>query len=230
MHLSLHEHWLEVEKRIKQACKRSNRERSEVNVVAVTKYVGIEEVREVLRLGLTHIGENRWQDAQEKWALLQDQAVWHFIGHLQSNKVKDVVGRFPFIHSLDRMSLAKEINKKAAASGIQANCFIQINVSGEDTKHGLQPDMLESFAQELTDSMTNIHILGLMTMAPHEEDAEATRPVFRELRIMKDKLQKTNIFPYPINHLSMGMSNDYEVAIEEGSTWLRLGSIIFKGG
>lgn len=216
-----------VEDLIHKACARSGRDRSEVQTIAVTKYVSAETTGKVLQSGLLHIGENRWQDAQAKWEAYGEQGlgVWHFIGHLQTNKVKDVIGKFAYIHSLDRLSLAKEIDKKAAALGMTAQCFIQLNVSGEETKYGLEPEALQGFVEELK-AFRHIRIVGLMTMAPYEAEPEATRPVFRRLRELRDELNREQALGYEVPHLSMGMSNDFEVAIEEGATWVRLGSIL----
>lgn len=214
-----------VEERVARACARAGRDRSEVRIIAVTKYVSLETTGQVLRHGLTHIGENRWQDAQAKWEAFGHEGTWHFIGHLQTNKVKDVVGKFAYIHSLDRLSLAKEINRKAAALGITAQCFIQLNVSGEETKYGLPPEELVSFVESVR-SFEHIRVVGLMTMAPYEAEPEATRPVFRGLRELRDELNRERLLGYEVPHLSMGMSNDFEVAIEEGATWIRLGSVL----
>jgi pyridoxal phosphate enzyme (YggS family) len=214
-----------VENKVIQACRRSNRNRQEVQIIAVTKYVSNETTGEVIRLGMNHIGENRWQDAEPKWKAFQDRAVWHFIGHLQTNKVKEVIGKFAFIHSLDRLSLATEIEKKAAALNVIVSCFIQLNVSGEETKYGMHPEELNGFVDKLV-HMPHIRVIGLMTMAPYEAEPESTRPVFRELRRLRDELNKEQILGYHIPHLSMGMSNDFEVAIEEGATWVRLGTIL----
>lgn len=215
----------EVESKIQAACARSGRDRSEIKLVAVTKYVSLDTTRQVLANGLTHIGENRWPDAREKWEALGDEGTWHFIGHLQTNKVKDVIGKFAYIHSLDRMSLAKELQKRAEASDITINCFIQLNVSGEESKYGLAPEKLLDFAREVS-KMERLKIVGLMTMAPFESEPEATRPVFRDLRMWRDRLNEEGIWPYRITELSMGMSNDYEIAVEEGATYLRLGSTL----
>ncbi|MEI7026762.1 YggS family pyridoxal phosphate-dependent enzyme [Paenibacillus sp. y28] len=213
-----------VEQRIQAACDRSGRSRQDINVIAVTKYVSLDTARQAVEEGCTHVGENRWQDAKEKWEAIGGAATWHFIGHLQTNKVKDVLGKFAYIHSLDRISLAEELQKKAAASGVTANCFIQVNVSGEESKYGLAPDKLLSFVEEIK-TMSALRIVGLMTMAPYE-DAEATRPVFRGLRELRDRLNRSGMLAYEVPHLSMGMSNDFEIAIEEGATWVRLGSIL----
>ena len=218
----------EVDRRIREACARSGRRREDIGIVAVTKYVGEETAREALRAGLVHLGENRWQDAAPKWRALQDEEprpIWHFIGTLQTNKVKDVVGRFAYIHSLDRPSLAEAIHKRAEQLGIRVPCFIQVNVSGEASKHGLQPEELIGFARGLAD-MRGIAVAGLMTMAPLVEDPEEARPVFRKLRELRDELNRAAVLPEEASGLSMGMSNDFEVAVEEGATWLRLGTIL----
>jgi pyridoxal phosphate enzyme (YggS family) len=214
-----------VEERVAEACKRSGRDRDEIKVIAVTKYVSLATARAALDEGLHHIGENRWQDVKPKWEALHERGIWHFIGHLQTNKVKDIIGKFAYIHSLDRLSLAKELQKHAAALNMKINCLIQVNISGEDTKFGLAPEQLIAFAKEIK-MFENLQIVGLMTMAPYEMAAEATRPVFRALRELRDKLNDLAVFPYELKHLSMGMSNDFEIAIEEGATWVRLGSVL----
>ncbi|MVO99354.1 YggS family pyridoxal phosphate-dependent enzyme [Paenibacillus lutrae] len=215
----------EVDRRVEAACRRSGRNSADVRVIAVTKYVSLEATREALDHGLNQVGENRWQDAKEKWEALGQRGEWHFIGHLQTNKVKEVIGKFAYIHSLDRLSLAKELEKEASKRNITVDCFIQVNVSGEESKYGLPPQELEAFAEQLL-SYSHLRIVGLMTMAPLESEAEATRPVFRQLRELRDQLNAREILPYPIPHLSMGMSGDFEVAIEEGATWVRLGSVL----
>jgi pyridoxal phosphate enzyme (YggS family) len=221
--LSLKERIEAVEMRIKEACKRSGRDRDDVNVVAVTKYVSLETTVQVADSGYLHIGENRWQDVKPKWEAIGDRVTWHFLGHLQTNKVKDVVGRFSYIHSLDRPQLAEAIHRRAETLGAQVNCFIQLNVSGEESKYGMHPDDLFAFAEQLQ-RYPSIRVQGLMTMAPFEREAEDARPVFRGLRELRDELNVRGILDYPVRDLSMGMSNDYAVAIEEGATWIRLGS------
>jgi pyridoxal phosphate enzyme (YggS family) len=223
--MSLQERINEVEQRVTNACMRSGRNRDDVQIIAVTKYVSIEATGEAIRGGLKQVGENRWQDAQLKWQAYANEAEWHFIGHLQTNKVKEVLGKFQYIHSLDRLSLAEELHKKALSQGLQVQCFIQINVSGEETKYGLAPEQLFTFAEQLN-KLSSLQIIGLMTMAPFEAEKETTRPVFRELRRLRDELNAKRIFNYTVPHLSMGMSNDFEIAIEEGATWIRLGSVL----
>ncbi|MCL6456778.1 MAG: YggS family pyridoxal phosphate-dependent enzyme [Gorillibacterium sp.] len=217
----------QVEERVLAACVRSGRAREDVTIIAVTKYVSVQEAAAVIKAGLTDIGENRWQNAREKWEALEIQAEWHFIGHLQTNKVKDVIGRFSFIHSLDKLTLAEEISRKAVSLDTVVNVFIQLNVSGEVSKNGMKPEALIPFAEQIRD-LPGIRIAGLMTMAPYEAVPEETRPVFRRLRELRDELNATNIYPYRIDGLSMGMSGDFEIAIEEGATFVRLGSILFS--
>lgn len=222
---SLQERKAIVLERVAQACAVSGRDGSEVKVIAVTKYVSLNTVAACLEAGLTEIAESRWQDAEPKWRALGDKGTWHFIGHLQTNKVKDVIGKFEYIHSLDRLSLARELHKKADAAGLDVKVFLQVNISGEDTKFGLAPEAVEAFLKEIA-PLNRVKVVGLMTMAPHEEDPEATRPVFRGLRELRDRLNQLGLTPEPIRELSMGMSNDYEVAIQEGATRVRLGTVL----
>lgn len=223
--MSLNESIKQTEARIVEACRRSGRSRDDIRVVAVTKYIDVAETRQLIELGLNRLGENRWQQARDKWEAIGDEVEWHFIGHLQTNKVKDVIGRFSVLHSLDRPSLLQAVQKRAAALDIRVPVFIQLNVSGEASKFGLAPEELVAFAGQAADC-PNIRVKGLMTMAPHEADPELTRPVFRQLRELRDSLNERAILPEPVQHLSMGMSNDFEVAIEEGATYLRLGSVL----
>jgi len=218
---------MKIEERIQAACARANRKREEVKIVAVTKYVDAQTIGALLDIGIEHIGENRVQDALPKYQQYGDRGTWHFIGHLQTNKVKDVVGRFSYIHSLDRLSLAQELNKRAEAANLVVTCFLQLNISGEKTKFGLNPADVLAFLQE-TSNMRHIKIAGLMTMAPAVENPEDARYVFRGLAEWKHKINEQG-FPHAhIVDLSMGMSNDFEVAIEEGATYVRLGSVLVK--
>lgn len=223
--MSLEERIQHVNERIQAACEASGRNRDDVNVIAVTKYVSAGMTEKVLGSGLVHIGENRWQNAEEKWNALGHRGVWHFIGHLQTNKVKDVIGKFPYIHSLDRLSLAREIEKKAAQLDIKVQCMLQVNISGEESKYGLQPEQAVPLLKEIRE-FNHIQVAGLMTMAPFEEESERTRPVFRGLRELRDDLNRQALTHEPLTDLSMGMSNDFEIAIQEGATWVRLGSVL----
>lgn len=222
-----------VRTRIEAAAKLAGRQAEEIEIIAVTKYVSTTKAMEALHAGLQHVGENRWQQAKEKWEHITEQALnnncespqWHFIGSLQTNKVKEIVGKFDYIHSLDRVSLAEAIQKQAAKLDTYVKCFIQVNVSGEQSKQGLHPDELMAFVDQLS-QWDRIKVIGLMTMAPYEADPEHTRVVFRALKNLRDQIQEKSNGTSSIEHLSMGMSNDFEVAIEEGATFVRLGTIL----
>jgi len=221
---------LNIQHQIEQAKQKAGRT-DDIHIVAVTKYVGVQEARETIEAGLQHLGENRWQVAKEKWIALNELVAsnelpafqWHFIGSLQTNKVKDVVGKFSYIHSLDRMALAEALQKQADKLDCKIKCFIQVNVSGEETKSGLEPSELFSFIEQLK-AFSHLEPIGLMTMAPFEDNPEHTRTVFRQLRQLRDEIQAKTSGQSTIKELSMGMSNDFQIAIEEGATFIRLGS------
>lgn len=217
---------LRIQERIERACHRSGRSPADVTLVAVTKYLDVEHMRLLLELGVEHVGENRAQAALEKWRHLGDRGTWHFIGHLQTNKVKNVLGRFQYIHSLDRLSLAQELDKRAAQAGTTVSCFLQVNVSGETSKSGVHPQEIKGFVESLG-NMKYIRVIGLMTMAPKTDNPEETRPVFRRLRQLRDEVQAMGVPNVSAEHLSMGMSGDFEVAVEEGATFVRLGQILY---
>lgn len=225
MALTLQDRISEVKERVARACAASGRDVRDVKIIAVTKYVSLNTVSAVLEAGMEDIAESRWQNAEHKWKALGDKGTWHFIGHLQTNKVKDVIGKFEYIHSMDRLSLAQELHKKAEAAGITVKVFLQVNISGEDSKFGLAPEAVPEFLREIA-VYHRVKVIGLMTMAPHEEDPELTRPVFRGLRELRDALNLLALTPEPIQELSMGMSNDFEVAIQEGATQVRLGTVL----
>lgn len=226
--MTLEERIQHVKERIAAACKRSGRLPEEVKVVAVTKYVSVDMTRHILESGILDLGENRPGVAVPKWEALGGQGVWHFIGHLQSRKVKDIVGKFQYIHSLDRWSLAEELEKRAAAAGTEVKAFLQVNVSGEASKQGLQPEEAEAFLRAAAE-LQHVTIIGLMTMAPDTDNPEETRPVFRGLRELRDKLNASGLPGKQLTELSMGMSGDFEVAVEEGATWVRLGTLLVGG-
>jgi len=208
-----------INEQIKQACKKNNRNPEEITLIAVTKYVTIERTMETIQAGVTNVGENRLEGFLDKYKSIQD-ATWHFIGTLQSRKVKEVIDKVDQLHSLDRKSLAKEINKRRNEP---LDCFVQVNVSGEESKHGLSPDNVLSFIRNMS-HYENIRIKGLMTMAPHVTDKQVIRNVFRKLRELRDTVQKEKWEHAPCEYLSMGMSNDFDIAIEEGATHIRIGS------
>ena len=217
-----------VKQRIATCCKRSGRSPDDVSLVCVTKQADIDQMREAIRLGVRVIGENRVQDALEKHRILADAAEWHLIGHLQTNKVRDAVRIFSLIHSLDSIRLAAEIDREAKKIKKVQEVLVQVNVSGEGSKFGIPPDKLEIFLKEAA-SYQNIGIKGLMTMAPMADDPEEARPHFRRLRELRDRIQELQIANYKLKILSMGMTDDFEVAIEEGSTMVRVGRAIFGG-
>ncbi len=196
-----------------------------VKVVAVTKNHEAAEVREALAAGAEALGENRVQEATAKAALLPP-AEWHLIGHLQTNKVRQAVPLFTLIHSLDSERLALEVERVAAKAGKRQDVLIQVNVAGEDTKSGVAPGDVLSLAR-LVSGLAHVRLCGLMTMAPFYEDAEQARPVFRELyRIFAD-LKAAALPDTAVEWLSMGMTNDYSVAVEEGANIVRVGTAIF---
>lgn len=209
-----------IKQRVEQACKKSNRNVNEITIIAVTKYVTIERTKEALEAGIKNLGENRNEGFLEKHNAIGDKAKWHFIGTLQSRKVKDIINEVDMLHSLDRLSLAKEIEKRASEP---VDCFVQVNVSGEETKHGLAPGEVIPFIEKL-ENYKKVRVVGLMTMAPHIEDKEKIRDVFRELKQLRDEVKNKNLEYAPCEYLSMGMSNDYDIAIEEGATHIRIGS------
>lgn len=220
--MEVRENLQKIQQNINDACKRVGRDTQEVKIIAVTKYVDEARTKEVLDAGIIHIGENRVEGGVEKFEALGDRGIWHFIGSLQSKKVKKMIDKFSYIHSLDRLSLAKEINKRAI-EGKKVNCFVQLNVSGEETKSGISSDELIPFIHALAEYPA-IHVVGLMTMAPFYEDAEKTRPIFRKLKQLQEEVKALKLPYAPCDELSMGMSNDYIVAVEEGATFVRLGS------
>ncbi|WP_197046671.1 YggS family pyridoxal phosphate-dependent enzyme [Oceanobacillus salinisoli] len=210
----------EIEENMRKACVKSNRNFDEITIIGVTKYVTIERAEETIDAGIKNLGENRNEGFLEKYEKIGNKASWHFIGTLQSRKVKDVINKIDYLHSLDRKSLAKEVNKRTEKP---VNCFVQVNVSGEESKHGLAHGGVLPFIEEL-EKFPNIRVVGLMTMAPHIDDREEIRGVFRQLAELRGQIKEKNYKHAPCEYLSMGMSNDYDIAIEEGATHIRIGS------
>lgn len=192
----------------------------------MTKHVDVDTIKEAISQGVTDIGENRVQELEAKYLELGDSVNYHMIGHLQTNKVKYIIDKVSLIHSLDRLSLAKEIDKRAKAHGKIMDVLIQVNVSKEESKYGVFKEDLIPFIKKL-EKYDNICIRGLMTMAPHYEDSEKTRYVFRELRELSQKIKDENLERVNMDILSMGMTNDYKVAVEEGASHVRVGTGIF---
>lgn len=218
--MSVKENLLVIQNNIESICKTVGRNPDDIKVIAVTKYVSISRAKEAIDAGVVHLGENRDEGLSLKYGELGSQATWHFIGTLQTRKVKNIIDKVQYIHSLDRLSLAKEINKRALSP---VNCFIQVNVSGEESKHGCSPEKVIDFIKELQ-SLTNIKVVGLMTMAPFTDQEQVVRSCFRKLKNIQQEVQGLQLASAPCNELSMGMSNDYEIAIEEGATFIRIGT------
>jgi pyridoxal phosphate enzyme (YggS family) len=212
----------QIKQLIKETCFKVERNPEEVKVIAVTKYVSTERALEALEAGIINLGENRDDGLLKKWEVLQDKPAWHYIGSLQTRKVKNIINIVEYIHSLDRISLAEEINKRA---GHKIKCLVQVNVSGEESKHGLSPEEALVFIKSLS-KFENISVEGLMTMAPFTNDEDQIRGCFRKLRDLRDQVQALNLNYAPCSELSMGMSNDYVIAIEEGATMVRIGTAL----
>jgi pyridoxal phosphate enzyme (YggS family) len=218
------QHLADIRGRIESAALRAGRDPASVQLVAVSKTHPADAVRAAAAAGQCLFGESRVQEAREKIPACPPDLEWHFIGHLQKNKVRHALPLFDFFHSIDSMALAQAMDRIACESGRTVTGLLEVNVSGEATKHGFTPEQLRAEFSALT-SLPHLRVVGLMTMAPYAEDAEQARPVFRALRKLRDGLQQTLGTSLP--HLSMGMSGDFEPAIAEGATLVRIGSSIF---
>lgn len=217
----------EIKERVARAAFRAGRNPEEIIIIAVTKNQTIDTIREGIQAGIDIIGENRVQELVDKYEALENQVQWHFIGHLQTNKVKYVIDKVHLIHSLDRLSLAEEIERRGERRKLSVNALVQVNVSGEESKFGMPPQELVPFLERVSDRCKNINIKGLMTIAPYVADPEETRPFFRRLRELAEEVKERNIAGVKMDFLSMGMTNDFEVAVEEGANMLRIGRAIF---
>jgi pyridoxal phosphate enzyme (YggS family) len=222
--MTLETRYLEIQGKIEQAAQRSGRSFHDVLLVGVTKTHPPETVEEAFKLGILHIGENKVQEASAKKNIVGERGIWHMIGHLQSNKVKNAVHIFDRIDSVDSLGLAEEISKRCEMIGKTMTVLLEVNVSGEGSKYGVKPNQALDLAQRVND-LPSIQLQGLMTMAPVMEEVQGTRPYFAKLRELRDQIQQSSGLHLP--DLSMGMSQDFEVAIEEGSTLVRLGTILF---
>lgn len=217
----------EVLTKIQKACEKSQRDPRSVRLLLATKTVPAEILREVTNKGYFLFGENKVQELKSKCDLLSDIAIeWHMIGHLQSNKVKDVVARCELIHSVDRIEIAQEIHRRSAEAGKVSHVLIEVNTSGEPSKHGLKPSEVVSFCQQ-TEELNHIKVKGLMTLAIPSSDPEKVRICFKILKEKFEELKKNSFKNHSLMELSMGMSNDFEIAVEEGATILRIGSAVF---
>ncbi len=215
-----------VRERVARAAERAGRSPDDVLIVGASKQVEVARIEQAMAAGLRHVGENYVQEAKPKVAALGSRVTWHFIGHLQTNKARDAVRMFDVIHSLDRLELAKELSKRAVALGKVMDVFVEVNIAGEETKSGIAPDEVEGLMRQAAE-LPNLRVRGLMTMPPLFDDPEKSRPYFRALRTLKENLTQKNISNVELSHLSMGMTADFEVAIEEGATIVRIGTGIF---
>lgn len=221
-----------IKERIARAAARAGRSAEEIELVAATKTVEATRIREALAAGVRHIGENRVQEALAKheelssYPLAVDVPRWHMIGHLQSNKAGKALQIFDLIHSVDSLSLSKEIDRRVGLLGKRMEVLVEVNLSGEKSKFGLEADKVNEFLVAAS-KLKNIRIQGLMTMAPFANDPEQSRPYFRKLKHLSEKIESCQLNNVKMKYLSMGMSQDFEVAIEEGANMIRLGSVIF---
>lgn len=221
----INERLTSIREKISEAAVKGGYDPGDVKLVAVTKNVSTGVINEAVKTGITDLGENRLQEALPKIAGLPEDINWHFIGYLQTNKVKDVIDNFSLIHSLDRWKLAQALEKRAQQTDTDVAALVQINTSGEETKYGLAPEELEDFLTDIKE-LKRVKVKGLMSMAPFTEDPEETRPYFRMLRDLKEK---TEIPGIELRYLSMGMTNDYHIAVEEGANIVRVGTALFGG-
>ena len=213
-----------MKRRIEEACGKVGRDPADVSLMAVTKTFGPETVTEAVSAGLSVMGENRVQEAVHKIPRCPGHVEWHMIGHLQRNKVRQAVAIFEWIHSVDSLRLLEAVDEAARAAGRTVPLMLEVNVSGEGSKHGLDPQNVPAVLND-SDRFRNVELRGLMTMPPFAPDPESARPHFRRLREWRDAWRSQSGFP--LEDLSMGMSNDFEVAVQEGATWIRLGSALF---
>ncbi len=215
-----------LKKEIDATCKKIGRDSRDITIIAATKYASAGQVKSVYNLGIRNFGENRADQLEEKYNAVKGDPVWHFIGHLQSRKIKIVVPLVEFIHSTDNISTLSKVNDEATKLNKVQRLLVEVNISGEQSKYGMNPDDLHDFIKKSL-NFKNIRLVGLMTVAPLTDNFEYVREIFRRLRILRDKSNK-DFKNISLRELSMGMSNDYRVAIEEGATMIRIGSIIFK--
>ena len=215
-----------VEARIQNACDRTGRDRGEVTLIAVSKTKPADTLREAYDLGVRVFGENKVQELVDKYEVLPDDISWHMIGHLQRNKVKYMIDKAELIHSVDSLRLAETIEKEAEKHNITANILIEVNVAREESKFGVMPEELDEIVEKIA-GFPHLNVKGLMTIAPNVENPEENRAVFARLRKLSVDIASKNVDNMNMSILSMGMTNDYEIAIEEGATMVRVGTGIF---
>lgn len=220
------ENLISVENEIREACLRAGRRREDVTLIAVSKTKPVSDLEEAYALGVRVFGENKVQELADKYEVLPKDIEWHMIGHLQRNKVKYIIDKVALIHSVDSLRLAETIEKEAAKRNITVNILIEVNVAREESKFGLMPEELEEFITKISD-FSHIRVKGLMTIAPFVADSEENRVIFQRLHKLSVDIETKNVDNITMRVLSMGMTNDYAVAIEEGATMVRVGTGIF---
>ena len=216
----------EVEANIQKACKRAGRSREDVTLIAVSKTKPVSDIYEVMETGIIDYGENKVQEICDKIEVISEPLNWHMIGHLQRNKVKYIVDKVKLIHSVDSLRLAQQISSEAQKKGVDIDILIEVNVAEEASKFGLSTEEVIQMAEDIS-KLPSVHIRGLMTVAPFTDNPEDNRPYFRNLKQLAVDIARKNIDNVIMNELSMGMTGDYEVAIEEGATMVRVGTGIF---
>jgi pyridoxal phosphate enzyme (YggS family) len=209
--------------RIARAAERSGRPPEDVRLVAISKTFPVHVVQEAIDAGIEDIGENRAQELRDKVAILGERVRWHFVGHLQTNKVRNVIGGIVLLHSVDRYGLAEAVARRARSLGIEQDVLLEVNIAGEPSKHGVEPEAAISLASEVA-ALQGVRVCGLMTMPPITDDPGDSRPYFRDLAVLRDELVRS--LP-EATELSMGMTRDFEVGVEEGATLVRVGEAIF---
>lgn len=215
-----------IRKNIDDACKRSGRDPKDVLLLAVSKTVDVDRIKVAVDCGLNSLGENRVQEIMEKYEPMGENVKWHLIGHLQTNKVKYIIDKVELIHSVESIKLAEEINKQAKKHNLVMDVLVEVNMADEESKFGVKPEETESFIRELA-LMDNIRVRGLMTVAPNVENGEENRVYFRNMKQLLVDINAKNINNINMDILSMGMTGDYETAVEEGATIVRVGTGIF---
>ncbi len=220
------ENYRKVEARVAVACERCGRKREEVTLIAVSKTKPVEMIRELMAAGVRDFGENKAQEMKKKSEQIAEPLRWHFIGHLQTNKVKYVVGRACLIHSVSSLHLAEAIQKEAEKKKVRCPILVEVNIANEETKSGIgEEDAVQLVRQVAT--LPNLEVRGLMAIAPPVENPEENRPYFREMRRLAESIREMGLPGVSMEELSMGMTGDFEVAIEEGATMVRVGTAIF---
>lgn len=215
-----------IKERIERACNRAGQKSDTIKLVAVTKTIDVQSISEAVECGITLLGENKVQEIVEKAPYIKGNIEWHMIGHLQTNKVKYIADKVKMIHSVDSIKLVEEINKRFKNDSRIIDILVEINIGREDSKYGIAPENIIQFLHDI-DKYGNIHIMGLMTVAPASDNVENVRPYFREMKKIFENVKSENIKNVNMKFLSMGMTNDFEIAIEEGTNMVRIGSGIF---